>query len=308
MISPLASPTYGAAEVETELEDNVDNDLSERLAGAAEEIEDEAEFNEEEEEDDYDPHDDAGHDAGSMSSTPSSNRPVEVWKQFGCETEAGRALRKLYGNLGQSKAAARISYPKLTAQRKPEPIAAPKACPQRARVSVPKPGQRPSLDPDDPRNWRMPVGGRKPGQQILEEMQAAKPEKPNLVEGRDHAAEKSRLQDKFRYCGSNAMPKGAMGYVPKGEMPKALPRQQERLDSYDEAAGMTVEQRQILEELVQAMQRKQQRLKEIDAENAAEEGKLSKVRTVRNKEALQLQNDIQGLTADIDLLLKLAEA
>mmetsp|Transcript_58315 Transcript_58315/g.138991 ORF Transcript_58315/g.138991 Transcript_58315/m.138991 type:complete len:319 (+) Transcript_58315:85-1041(+) len=313
LVSPQASPSgasqFGAAEVETELEDNAETDyVQQRLEYAEVEEVDEDEDLDVEEEDariaeqtQY-----AGSDGGSMSSTPSAK--VEVWKQFGCDTEAGRALRKLYGNIGQNKAAAQISYPKVRAAPKKLEPAAPKPCPQRAAVNVPKPGQRRAVDPDDPRYWRMPAGGRKPAKEIMAEMQASKVEKPDLPEGRDHAAEKQRLQDKFRYCGGNAMPKGAMGYVPKGEMPVAKPRApEERLDFFDEAAGMTVEQRQIFEELVQAVKRKQDRLAEIDAENAAEDGKPSKARTARNKEALQLQNDIRALTADVELLLKVVD-
>merc|ERR1712186_80630 len=110
-------------------------------------------------------------------------------------------------------------------------------------------------------------------------------EKPSLKPGRDNAAEKSDLQDRFRYCGGQMLPKGAMGNVPQGEIPKAAQKKQRNPNDVDPETGMTLEQHEIFEELTQAVHRKQERLKEIDSLNALD-AKPSKARTDRNKEAL----------------------
>lgn len=240
---------------------------------------------------------------------PEENK--EVWKNFGYENEAGRALRKLYGGLGQKGAAARISYPKLnSAARRWEPqAAAQKACPQRAHVAVPK-SVRPRIDRDDPKYWYTPAPGRKPEAEIRAEMQAQRPEVPALKKGRDQAAEKHNLQDRFRYGGGNAMPSGAMGNVAKGEVPDPAAAKQampERWDHVDDT-GLTKEQRNIFTDITTTIQDKQARLAEIDVMDAAEQSeKPTKAKTQRNREALQLQNDIQGCVRDMDKLLEITE-
>merc|ERR1712157_196892 len=104
----------GPAEVETEIEDN-GNDFEEQEA---------PEIDEEEEVESFDapqvgvgpPSSSAsaaGSDVGGASggrstdyAMPAANR--EVWKVFGHDTEAGRLLKKLYKNGGQSEAAAKV--------------------------------------------------------------------------------------------------------------------------------------------------------------------------------------------------------
>jgi hypothetical protein len=236
---------------------------------------------------------------------PEDNR--DVWKNFGCETEAGRALRRLYGNTQQRDAASRVSYPRMISPaRKWEPkAAARKPCPQRAAVAVPKPGRR-ALDRDDPRYWRIPAPGRKPASEIFAEMESNQPQRPDLLPGRNQSKMKQDLQDKFQFCGGSMMPKGAMGYVTPGEVPDAkLVRRDlpERWDHVDES-GLTREQREIFIELTKAIQYKQGRLAEIDALDASEQ-KGSKAKTERNREALQLENDIERCMKDIDKLLQM---
>jgi hypothetical protein len=133
---------------------------------------------------------------------------------------------------------------------------------------------------------------------------------PKLKAGRDQATEKKNLQEKFRYCGGNAMPSGAMGHVPKGAVPditevrRQLP---ERWNHVDET-GLTREQRTIFAELTEEVQDKQQRLAELDSQDSADQDqKPSKARCQRNKESLQLQNDIQRCLHDIDRLLHVTE-
>lgn len=233
----------------------------------------------------------------------------ELWKNFGCDTEAGRLLRNLYGNKPQKDGASKISYPKVGMASKWEPK--PKAkgpCPQKAQVRVPKPGHRQRPDPDNPDHWYFPAGGKKQLDQIIADTDdyLDVPEKP--APGRNQDKEKDDLQQKFQFGGGNAMPKGAMGSVPKGDVPRAQPRPDKGPD-IDET-GMTREQREIFEELIMAVQRKQARLKEIDAEEAEEKAankKAGKDQTERNKEALQLQNDIDRLLKDIDKLMELSE-
>eukprot|EP00927_Polykrikos_kofoidii_P008373 TRINITY_DN13476_c0_g1_i1.p1 TRINITY_DN13476_c0_g1~~TRINITY_DN13476_c0_g1_i1.p1 ORF type:complete len:333 (-),score=82.60 TRINITY_DN13476_c0_g1_i1:42-1040(-) len=242
-------------------------------------------------------------DSGDYA-VPEGNR--EVWKQFGTNTEAGRMLRRLYGG-SMGSGASKVSYPRLPSpstrwEHQPAPR---KPCPQRTAVKVPRPNRISQLDREDPRNWHVPMGGRRPAHEILAEMESAKPERPNLPRGRDQNTEKQGLQDNFTYCGGKMMPEGAMGYVPKSEMPKAAPNKAKERRQIDEN-GMTAEQREIFEELTLAVKYKQERIAEIDAEQKRDP-KPSKAKTDRNKEALQLRNDIQECLANIDKLLELTE-
>merc|ERR1719387_1313121 len=105
----------------------------------------------------------------------------ELWKNFGCDTEAGRLLRNLYGNKPSRDGAAKISYPKVGGGAKWEPK--PKAkgpCPQKAQVRVPRPGGRQRPDPDNPDHWYFPAGGKKQLDQIVLETDDyhQDPEKP----------------------------------------------------------------------------------------------------------------------------------
>jgi len=296
LISPTCSGTHAMLpEVETEFEEEEEEFGEDRAA--AHEVEEELES-----------------EARTQLPTdtdytlPTENR--DIWRNFGHGSEAGRALRKLYASTGQKDAASRVSYPRLASPAtRWQPSAGPsKPCPQRAAVRVPAPLKRPGLDRDDPRNWRVPLPGRKPAAEILAEMERSKPSKPNLEPGRDQAAAKRGLQDRFRYCGGRALPKGVMGNVADADMPdpedvrKYLP---ERWDHIDES-GLTREQREIFVEITKAISYKQSRLKEIDAEEKADPVP-SKAKTNRNKEALQLQNDINRCVSDIDKLLELTE-
>eukprot|EP00929_Paragymnodinium_shiwhaense_P111859 TRINITY_DN8014_c0_g1_i1.p1 TRINITY_DN8014_c0_g1~~TRINITY_DN8014_c0_g1_i1.p1 ORF type:complete len:334 (+),score=116.19 TRINITY_DN8014_c0_g1_i1:91-1092(+) len=238
---------------------------------------------------------------------PDANK--EVWKQFGCNTEAGRMLRRLYSGPGMKAAASKVSYPKIstpTASWQPPPKASGKPCPQRAAVQVPR-RVRPTVDPDDPRYWRMPIPCRKPAAEIIAEMEASAPEKPNLPPGRDQRREKEGLQDRFQYCGGRMMPKGAMGYVESSAaVPKAAANIAAERRQLDEN-GMNAETREIFEELAKSVADRQARLKVLDAEDIADP-KPSKAKTARNKEALQLRNDIERDLRDLDKLLELTDA
>lgn len=249
-----------------------------------------------------------GGGGGGDYAVPSANR--EVWKQFGCNTEAGRALRRLYKGGAQSDASSMVSYPRLQSpsQKWEAKPAARKPCPQRAPVRVPK-ASRPKYDPDDPRNWRVPLPGRKPANQIMAEMEADQPEMPNLPQGRNNGAEKQQLQDRFQFCGGRAMPKGAMGHVEHSEdLPQVVESIRGRLEERRrrDENGMDAEQRDIFEELMLAIKHKQERISEIDAEDATDP-KPGKARTARNKEALELRNEINRNLADIDKLMELAD-
>jgi hypothetical protein len=288
----------GVHEVETEFEDDEEEEQNE--PDEADEVEEEVVG------DDAVPVDHRGESDPGNYAVPEESK--EVWRNFGYDNPAGRALRKLYA--GASKdAAAKVSYPRLVSPaRRWEPeVKQPRPCPQRARVAVPKPARR-MIDRDDPRYWYTPAPGRKPEAEIRAEMEAQRPERPNLVPGRDQGAEKLGLQQKFRYAGGNAMPPGAMGHVPKGEVPDAVAsrrEQPERWDHIDET-GLTKEQRGIFADLTAAIQDKQARLAVIDSHERADD-KPSKVKTQRNREALQLQNDIQSHVRDIDKLLEISE-
>mmetsp|Transcript_71674 Transcript_71674/g.184847 ORF Transcript_71674/g.184847 Transcript_71674/m.184847 type:complete len:324 (-) Transcript_71674:34-1005(-) len=302
----LLSPLAGPGEVETEFEDEGEEEDHDQEQQHLEEVEEEL--------DDADYGDEAAAGSGAPRSSAGGEYAVkessrEVWKNFGTDTEAGRALRKLYAGKGMGAAAAKVAYPRLKSPASSwEPKQAPrKPCPQRAAVRVPVMRPKP-LDRDDPSNWRIPIPCRKPAAEIMAEMEAARPEVPNLVAGRNQDAEKQGLQDRFRFCGGRAMPKGAMGHVEdSADLPQADgPSMREIYDGrrrVDEN-GMTAEHREIFEELMLAVQRKQDRIKEIDATDAADP-KPSKAKTQRNKEALELRNDINRCLKDIDRLMEI---
>merc|ERR1711920_1077744 len=161
--SPMHSPTgRGPAEVETEIEDNGNDFEEQEPPEIDEEEEEEAESCDAPQVGVGPPSSSAsaaGSDVGGASggrstdyAMPTANR--EVWKVFGHDTEAGRLLKKLYKNGGQSEAAAKVRYPRLESpSQRWEPKAAQrKPCPQRAVVKVPQ-ARRPTRDPDDPRYW-----------------------------------------------------------------------------------------------------------------------------------------------------------
>lgn len=300
MEDPPISPAWAAtpsgkaslpAEVETEVEDEEEDQPAEQID--EEDLAEEASC------------ESAPSKGGRRSqdyAVPDANK--EVWKNFGCNTEAGRLLRRLYTTKGGSaEAASKVSYPRLespTARWAPK-AAAKKPCPQRAPVRVPRPTRAPKYDPDDPKNWRVPVPCRKPESEIRAEMDAVRPEIPDIPRGRDQASEKAGLQEKFQFCGGRAMPRGVMGNVESADVPAALPKEDRR--GVDDN-GMTAEHREIFEEMMLAIKRKQERIAEIDAQDAADP-KPSKEKTERNKEALQLRNDIDRRLQDIDKLMEL---
>jgi len=324
--APAARGYTAAAEVDTEYEDEGEAEQAEHAAmderklrepdDQTYEVEEELESTALAPEDGHDMDQESfgeaassgvGHDDGTYA-VPKANQ--EVWKQFGCNTEAGRALRRLYSNGSHKDAASRVSYPRLQSpSQRWEPKAGPrKTCPQRAPVRVPRAGG-PKYDPDDPKNWRVPLPSRKPASQIMAEMEAERPQVPNLAPGRDQAVEKQQLQARFQFCGGRAMPKGAMGHVEAtADLPQVLESMRGRMEDRrrKDENGMDAEQREIFEELMLAIKRKQERLREIDAEDAADP-KPSKAKTMRNKEALELRNDIDRNVADIDKLLELTE-
>lgn len=308
----LLTPLAGPGEVETEFEDDREEDEEEE---GQEPPEVEEELGEEGYDSGYDEvtPSAASQDTGETYAVPEVN--TEVWKKFGCDTEAGRALRKLYAPLGTAGAAgaSKVSYPRLKspAERwQPKPKAK-GACPQRAPVRVPAPVRFKPLDRDDPKNWRIPVPCRKPGEQILAEMAAEVPQAMPHVPGRNQAKEKRDLADRFQFCGGRMMPKGAMGHAEHSEdLPKLEgPNMRERSEARNavDDNGMNAEHREIFQELMLAVQRKQDRIKEIDALNAAEK-LASKAKTNRNKEALELRNDIDRCLKDIDRLMELTDA
>jgi len=313
------SPVFKAAEVETEIEDNGNGDDED------EEEDDQPTMRLEaaEVEEELDAEDEAsarsGYPAGSRATgdytMPEQNK--EVWKQFGCDTEAGRMLRKLYKGAGTKEAASKVSYPRLPSPARrwePQPRARP-AVPK-AVVRVPR-AAMPKRDMDDPRQWPAPpIPCRRPAREILAELEAEQAlarrsgAPVDLPKGRNQDVEKQGLQDRFRYCGGRAMPPGAMGYVENASLPptglaaKAAAQREDRR-KLDEN-GFNAEQREIFEELIEGVKRKQARIAEIDAADKSD-ARPSKAKTALNKEALELRNAIDRDLKDVDKLLQLTE-
>eukprot|EP00931_Biecheleriopsis_adriatica_P104418 TRINITY_DN79092_c0_g1_i1.p1 TRINITY_DN79092_c0_g1~~TRINITY_DN79092_c0_g1_i1.p1 ORF type:complete len:350 (+),score=90.01 TRINITY_DN79092_c0_g1_i1:57-1106(+) len=331
-ISPASSsgvpraPLRGqlAAEVDTEIEDNgaAEDEEYDKTLLLADEVEEELEL------------DPASADARSgypaTPSAPSSQAPQatgdyvmpeqnkEVWKQFGCDTEAGRMLRKLYKGVGVKEAASKVSYPRLPSPaRRWEPAPRAKPAAPKAVVRVPR-AAVPRRDMDDPRQWPAPpIPCRRPAREILAELEADQARlrvagaPRDLPRGRDQDVEKQGLQDRFQYCGGRMMPKGSMGHVSAGSLPpsgmaaKAAAMREDR-KKLDEN-GFNAEQREIFEELISGVRRKQARVAEIDEADRLDP-KPSKAKTALNKEALELRNAIDRDLRDIDKLLELTES
>mmetsp|Transcript_5910 Transcript_5910/g.10553 ORF Transcript_5910/g.10553 Transcript_5910/m.10553 type:complete len:339 (+) Transcript_5910:69-1085(+) len=315
--APLSPAGNKAAEVETEIEDNGYGDDDEeftdqptmRLAPA--EVEEELDS----------PEDSArgGYPAESRATgdyvMPEQNK--EVWRQFGCDTEAGRMLRKLYKGVGTKEASSKVSYPRLPSPARrwePQPRAKPAA--PKAVVRVPR-AAMPKRDMDDPRQWPAPpMPCRRPAREILAELEAEQAlarrsgAPVDLPKGRNQDVEKQGLQDRFRYCGGRAMPPGVMGHVEGGSLPptglaaKAAAQREDRR-KLDEN-GFNAEQREIFEELIEGVKRKQARIAEIDSADSSN-AKPSKAKTALNKEALELRNAIDRDLKDVDKLLQLTE-
>jgi len=301
-----ASPceSIRAAEVETEIEDN-DGHHDDPQTNQFAEIEEE--FAEA----------DARTSPSQHASSPKTGDYVvpaknkEVWKQFGCGTEAGRMLRKLYA--GPKEAASKVTYPQLPSPIKRwEPTRAKPAAPK-AVVQVPR-SAIPRRDMDDPRQWPPPpIPCRRPAVEILAELEAEqarrRAEIPDLPKGRNQDHEKFSLQERFRYCGAKMLPKGSMGYVEPGQVPPtggateaALKREErKRLDEN----GFNAEQREIFEDLIIGVQRKQARIAQIDEE--AVDQRPSKAKTAKNKEALELRNAIDRDLKDMQTLMSMGE-
>jgi len=300
-----------AVEVETELEDNGEEepDRNGQTLLLAEEVEEQL---------------DAPETArGSVQAQtpqngypPAAERNVEVWRSFGCDTEAGRLLRKLYKGADPKHASSKVSYPRLPSPAQRWEPQVRKPAPKKAVVQVPR-SAAPTRDRDDPRYWPAPpVPCRRPAREILAELEvehnrmrrAGAP--PNMRKGRDQDGEKQGLQERFRYCGGRAMPPGAMGHVPEGELPpsglvaKAAAARSDRKQI--DADGFNAEHREIFEELCLAVRHKQQRIAEIDGQEK-NDPRPSKAKTALNREALELRNQIDRDLKDIDKLLELTE-
>ncbi|CAE6971945.1 unnamed protein product [Symbiodinium natans] len=316
-VAPPTSPTGRAAEVETEIEDNGaadDDDDEEAVVLPADEVDEElvqADAIEAIERATPSESSSAARTADYM--VPEQSK--EVWKHFGCDTEAGRMLRKLYKGAGSRELGSKVSYPQLATPVKrwePPPKAKPAA--PKAVVRVPR-AVAPRRDMDDPRQWPAPpIPCRRPAREILAELEAEEARRrrtqPDLPKGKDLDNEKQNLQDRFRYCGGRMLPKGSMGYVEPGSVPpiggasEAAARREDRR-RYDEN-GFDGEQREIFEELVGAVQRKQARIAQIDDEQLSDP-RPSKAKTARNKEALELRNGIERDLKDLETLMSLAE-
>ncbi|CAE7819052.1 HKR1 [Symbiodinium sp. CCMP2592] len=324
--APPSSPTGRAAEVETEIEDNgaADDEDEAETGLPADEVDEElveVDTVETIERSANMQHPSADRATPSESSTARTadysvpEQSKEVWKHFGCDTEAGRMLRKLYKGAGSRELGSKISYPQLATPAtrwQPPPKAKPAA--PKAVVRVPR-AAAPRRDMDDPRQWPAPpIPCRRPAREIFAELEAEEARRrraqPDLPKGKDLDHEKQNLQDRFRYCGGRMLPKGSMGYVEPGSVPptggaaEAATRREDRR-RYDEN-GFDGEQREIFEDLVRAVQRKQARLAVIDDEQLADP-KPSKAKTARNKEALELRNGIERDLKDIETLMSLAE-
>jgi len=244
---------------------------------------------------------------------PEANR--ETWKNFGCDTEAGRMLRNLYSNKGQYTG---ISYPKPSQQKwKPAPKER-GPCPQRAAVRVPRVTNRPSVasdaQPGMSRWGPPPPPGKKPKEDIIAETKNYEKEKPILPHGRDQEVVKERLQVQCEFGGGRMMPKGAMGNSKMEQvrvvnrMPasrRKMVEEEEKEESGGATVGMTREQKEMYAEKERNIEDMSRRLAEIDAEDVSIPV-TSKLKTQRNKEALQLQNDIDRGRKDLIRLRALA--
>eukprot|EP00916_Digyalum_oweni_P014962 GHVL01024449.1.p1 GENE.GHVL01024449.1~~GHVL01024449.1.p1 ORF type:complete len:144 (+),score=14.42 GHVL01024449.1:461-892(+) len=122
---------------------------------------------------------------------------TKLWRTFGRNTPAGRALYSLYN----TKESLPISYPRLSTRAQslhiPPP---PKPCPQRAHVAVPKPAKKSaSLDA----NSRFNGCRRKPLNVISQEAQNHIPVAPPTRPRVDREEMKIQLAEQFQFSKSS---------------------------------------------------------------------------------------------------------
>jgi hypothetical protein len=221
---------------------------------------------------------------------PEENK--DVWKQFGAETEAGRALRRLY-----SSSAPTIKYPKVKTALRPAPEPLPRrpggtSGPAGANVRVPHFGpKRP-----EPRAAVLDVMRRKSEAAIREDTNEYDEYVHPPRAGVDRGAMREGLADNFEYAKGRALPKAGMPVYVERDFSAPKPRAAPARTVADDDADLAAE----LVEEVQALQNREEALADEittqvlprDVRKAQDlvQKQQHELRTLRNTKASKLKD------------------
>ncbi len=229
----------------------------------------------------------------------------QLWKSFGCDTEAGRALRSLYTQGGQSTRAqavrapavrvsekSRFSAHKVEEGRRAAQQVVARQCPSQRwreveapRVGVPK--KKPA---------EMVMRGKKPHAAIREEMEfldrAVQKPIPPVRRGADREGMKEHLQNKFAY---------GSAFLSKEELQRRRQQREAEVREFHEAHGMESRDVELEKEIRASLLEKKKRLEDIDARMAAGKGD----RIALGKQALELEAAMQRDAGDLKAFRRL---
>ena len=209
-------------------------------------------------------------DAPYAAPAPSS----ELWKKFGCDTEAGRSLRMLYykeiSAAGKKHSSSHSVRSSASSKFNPEKIALlererlkAKKCPQRdGKIAVPKVGQEARKEAIR-RMREEEEANRRPSIRTVDMIKKVSSEQGGKImepcpgpKGRDNAALKERLANQFAYGDA---------WMDNSELRRR--REEREMDEREfltENGGLGRADVEMLKELKQGIQDKEKTLKEID--------------------------------------------
>ncbi|CAD7932796.1 unnamed protein product [Amoebophrya sp. A120] len=234
---------------------------------------------------------------------------TSLWKNFGCETKAGRALRSLYHdskshakisgrinrNRGMVKTSSQSKFDKETALKEAMSMSTNngvKKCPQRdGKVPIPRVGLDKRQDDED--DWTTIKGhsvirGKKPLTQIKAENNefVEVQSKVGVRRGRDNDAMKRELANKFQF---------GTAYMSPAELKMRRERREEEEQLFAmENENLTRQDVEMYEDLKQGIKERQMSLTVLDRQLQDNPELLKpKERILLGKEALELDNRLQ---------------
>jgi hypothetical protein len=227
---------------------------------------------------------------------PEENK--DVWKQFGAETEAGRALRRLY-----SSSAPTIKYPKVKTAQRPAPEPLPRrpggtSGPAGANVRVPHFGpKRP-----EPRAAVFYIDKRKSEAAIRADTNEYDAYVHPPRAGVDRKALREDLADNFEYAKGRALPKAGMP-VHVGRPEPAPPRAPSA--PVDEHADLAAE---ICEEVRALQDREHALADEIETQVLPRDARKAQDQLQKQKmELLTLRNTKASKLKDLELVVSMEQ-
>mmetsp|Transcript_8826 Transcript_8826/g.13148 ORF Transcript_8826/g.13148 Transcript_8826/m.13148 type:complete len:212 (+) Transcript_8826:24-659(+) len=200
-----------------------------------------------------------------------------LWKDFGRETSAGRALYSLYG----ARSKPQVYYPPVKTKKKPLPCEGTKSkAKPKPEIDYPQPKMpRPRFHPIDF------VPKRKNQDSIKQEVSSNYKElNPPPKRGTNREELKSNLQEKFQFS-TGALPESVMMPVSKRVQPKPAPKKQQKEEIPEDLSALfdmvvkEIQERQkFLQDLQEMGQLDKEREGRIKAEIAERVSELQKIK------------------------------